>query len=108
MRFINPPRPVRTAGLVGAVQVVTCRRQYVASRMQASMRRLIILSLKAFLRLEKFYSAAVDLPARGAAAGLLHSLGLAHAPRSKGPPAASATAAMLPLHQSAGKGARSD
>lgn len=48
--------------------------------MQASVRRLVIMSLKAFLRLEKFYSSTVDLPARGAAAGLMASLGLS-APR---------------------------
>ena len=64
-----------------------------ASRMQASVRRLVILSLKAFLRLEKFYSAAVELPAKGAAAGLLASLGLCPAQR----PAFSGPAVPVPV-----------
>lgn len=75
-------------------QVVTCKTQYLVSWGHATVRRVAIFSLKTFLRVEKFYSAAVELPAKGAAINLLVALGLI----SRRPPsfAAQASASSAP------------
>ncbi|KAK9810554.1 hypothetical protein WJX73_000248 [Symbiochloris irregularis] len=76
-------------------QVVTCKSQYVASCAHAAKRRLVIFSLKTFLRMEKWYTAAFDLPARGACFSLCVALGLMRrrAPGFASRPSADAPAA---------------